>query len=34
MIQIFLGLHTIKVSFQQWDYKGHVTFVKMVTVKV
>lgn len=22
------GLHTIKVSFQQWDYKGHVTFVK------
>ncbi|NSV01877.1 DUF5406 family protein [Enterococcus faecalis] len=25
---IFWGLHTIKVSFQQWDYKGHVTFVK------
>lgn len=22
------GLHTVKVSFQQWDYKGHVTFVK------
>ncbi|EMW5451954.1 hypothetical protein QA5_00544 [Enterococcus faecalis EnGen0083] len=25
---IFLGLHTIKVSFQQWDYKGYLTFVK------
>lgn len=22
------GLHTIKVSFQRWDYKGYVTFVK------
>lgn len=25
---IFWGLHTIKVSFQQWDYKGYLTFVK------
>lgn len=25
---IFLGLHTIKVSFQRGDYKGYVTFVK------
>ena len=22
------GIHTVKVSFQQWDYKGYVTFVK------
>ncbi|EPH71005.1 hypothetical protein D929_02219 [Enterococcus faecalis 02-MB-P-10] len=22
------GVHTIKVSFQQWDYKGFVTFEK------
>ncbi|EGO2734177.1 DUF5406 family protein [Enterococcus faecalis] len=22
------GLHTVKVSFQQWDYKGYLTFVK------
>ncbi|EHE8186106.1 DUF5406 family protein [Enterococcus faecalis] len=22
------GQHTIKVSFQQWDYKGYLTFVK------
>ena len=28
------GIHTVKVSFQQWDYKGYVTFVKVVTAKV
>lgn len=22
------GIHTVKVSFQQWDYKGYLTFIK------
>ncbi|MDU6989836.1 MAG: DUF5406 family protein [Escherichia coli] len=22
------GIHTIKLSFQQWDYKGFITFEK------
>ncbi|EMF0203000.1 DUF5406 family protein [Enterococcus hirae] len=25
---VWLGTHTIKVSFQRWDYKGFVTFRK------